>query len=297
MIFWRSTLRLKYGSEKIQIIETKLFIYIYNLRFTLTKTYTANSTQQRKVKKKKKPVSLRENATLHDLSSLKQIFSSLSRERKRQGKRKIQSFMIRNHHSPPELPVSAINGGSDGGSDQSSNSIRDRSLFKRNPNYNSNTPDKSSKSPLDRSDRRSRWHYTNKSYNRKGWLLPCLPFRGVYLFYCLIFFAVLAFVLASILLQSSITGMAMFGRGWIDHRRPIKEDLKSGAMLKFVPVLKSRLPLEGHGLDHVRLLANRVGLRPPRLAVVSFRVCLNLFFAVDEKCYFRRKIIRIDCKN
>lgn len=28
MIFWRGTLRLKYGSEKIQIIKTKLFIYI-----------------------------------------------------------------------------------------------------------------------------------------------------------------------------------------------------------------------------------------------------------------------------
>ncbi|KAG6763474.1 hypothetical protein POTOM_030891 [Populus tomentosa] len=177
--------------------------------------------------------------------------------------------MIRNHHSPPELPLSATNGGSDGGSDKSSNSIRDRFLFKRNPNYNSNTPEKSSKSHLDRSDHRSRWqHYTNRSNNRKGWLLPCLPFRGIYLFYCLIFFAVLAFVLASILLQSSITGMTVFSREWIGHRGSIKEDLKSGAMLKFVPVLKSRLPLEGHGLDDVRLLANRVGLRPPRLAVI-----------------------------
>jgi hypothetical protein len=118
-----------------------------------------------------------------------------------------------------------------------------------------------------------RWHhYTNKSSNRKGGWFSCIPFRGIYLFYFVIFLAVFAFVLASILLQSSITGMVVFSKGWIDPRRSIREGLKSGTTLKFVPGLRSRLLLEGHGLDHARVLANRVGLRPPRLAVVSFRL-------------------------
>ncbi|KAJ6720187.1 GLYCOSYL TRANSFERASE FAMILY 1 PROTEIN [Salix viminalis] len=175
--------------------------------------------------------------------------------------------MNRNHHHPSELPDSpAINVGSEGVSDQNFHSIRDRFLFKRNPNPSTNSPPKSSKSPP---DRLRRWHhYTNKSNYRKGGWFSCIPFRGIYLLYFVIFFAVLAFVFASILLQSSITGMVVFSKGWVDYRRSIREGLKSGTTLRFVPGLRSRLLLEGHGLDHVREQANRVGLRPPRLAVI-----------------------------
>ncbi|XP_061975552.1 uncharacterized protein LOC133697166 [Populus nigra] len=175
--------------------------------------------------------------------------------------------MNRNHHNPSELPDSpATNTGSEGVSDQNFHSISDRFLFKRNPNPSTNSPHKSSKSPP---DRLRRWHhYTNKSNNRKGGWFSCIPFRGIYLFYFVMFLAVFAFVLASILLQSSITGMVVFSKGWIDHRRSIREGLKSGTTLKFVPGLRSRLLLEGHGLDHARVLANRVGLRPPRLAII-----------------------------
>ncbi|XP_011016190.1 PREDICTED: uncharacterized protein LOC105119720 [Populus euphratica] len=175
--------------------------------------------------------------------------------------------MNRNHHNPSELPDSPpTNTGSEGVSDQNFHSISDRFLFKRNPNPSTNSPHKSSKSPPDRLRRGH--HYTNKSNNRKGGWFSCIPFRGIYLFYFVIFLAVFAFVLASILLQSSITGMVVFSKGWIDHRRSIREGLMSGTTLKFVPGLRSRLLLEGHGLDHVRVLANRVGLRPPRLAVI-----------------------------
>ncbi|KAF9674942.1 hypothetical protein SADUNF_Sadunf10G0180100 [Salix dunnii] len=175
--------------------------------------------------------------------------------------------MNRNHHHPSELPDSpAINVCSEGVSDQNFHSISDRFLFKRNPNPSTNSPSKSSKSPP---DRLRRWQpYTNKSNYRKGGWFSCIPFRGIYLLYFVIFFAVLAFVLASILLQSSITGMVVFSKGWVDYRRSIREGLKSGTALRFVPGLRSRLLLEGHGLDHVRELANRVGLRPPRLAVI-----------------------------
>lgn len=88
MIFWRSTLRLKYGSEKIQIIETKLFIYIYNLRFTLTKTYTANSTQQRKVKKKKKKASLSQRKCNSTRSFLAETNFLLTFPRKKKAREK-----------------------------------------------------------------------------------------------------------------------------------------------------------------------------------------------------------------
>lgn len=209
-----------------------------------------------------------------------QNFLSLSLVNKRERENSI--LMNRNHHHPSELPDSpAINVGSEGVSDQNFHSIRDRFLFKRNPNPSTNSPPKSSKSPP---DRLRRWHhYTNKSNYRKGGWFSCIPFRGIYLLYFVIFFAVLAFVLASILLQSSITGMVVFSKGWVDYRRSIREGLKSGTILRFVPGLRSRLLLEGHGLDHVREQANRVGLRPPRLAVVSFRLSN---FSFSFRIYF-----------
>ncbi|KAJ9175462.1 hypothetical protein P3X46_014013 [Hevea brasiliensis] len=122
---------------------------------------------------------------------------------------------------------------------------------------NSNNQNRAAESSIDRPSLRSRWHHNVNRNNRKG--------RG-YLLYSVILFAVFAFAMASMVLQSSITSI-VFSKGWNEHRRSIREGLSLGSTLKFYPGRKSLRLAEGHGLDQVRL-QGRVGLRPPRLAVI-----------------------------
>lgn len=75
----------------------------------------------------------------------------------------------------------------------------------------------------------------------------------------MIFLAVFAFAMASMVLQNSIA--SVFG---VERGRPISEELRFGSRLKFVP---DQVGL-GNGLDGLRSTP-RFGVRPPRIGLVS----------------------------
>lgn len=66
-------------------------------------------------------------------------------------------------------------------------------------------------------------------------------------------------------LQSSMT--LVFRQG-SERGRLLREGLKFGSAFRFVPGRVSKRFVEGDGLDRVRMEA-RIGVRPPRLALVS----------------------------
>ncbi|KAK3015816.1 hypothetical protein RJ639_007556 [Escallonia herrerae] len=133
------------------------------------------------------------------------------------------------------------------------NSIRDRFRFKRNPNV------AKSASASDRHYRATRSHHLARSMPRK---LLVFPSRGRSLFYLLILFALFAFALASVVLQSSIT--SVFRQG---SERSMREGFKFGSSLRFVPWrLRRRFELQGR-MDHLRRQP-RLGVRPPRLGLI-----------------------------
>lgn len=152
------------------------------------------------------------------------------------------------------------NNTSDNSNDQGLYSIRDRHPLKRNQGHARDRTKQSSllERPLVRSRPR---------FNRKGLLV--FPFRGIYLFYFVIFFSVFAFAVASMVMQSSITAMVFRQggerRGW---RRSVREGMRFGSSLKFMPVGISRRLTESGGLDRMRS-TDRIGIRGPRLALVS----------------------------
>lgn len=162
--------------------------------------------------------------------------------------------------------------------DQGLHLIRDRLRFKRNPigtsTATSNNQDRAAKSSVDRTSLRSRLHHTPNRNNRKGFLF-WFPFRGAYLLYFVIFFAVFAFAMASMVLQSSITEIV-----FSEHRRSIREGLRLGSTLKFLPGRKSMGLAEGRGLDQARL-QGRMGLRSPTLALVSVLILFPRFEFID----------------
>lgn len=124
----------------------------------------------------------------------------------------------------------------------------------------------SDRSSLLRSSNTARPHHIGgRSLNRKGvisWLKP----RGNWLLYFLVAFTVCAFVMSSVLLQDSIAwqGSARGGGG-------VRRRIGFGSSLKYVPGGVARRLIEGEGLDSLRL-GVRIGVRPPRLALVS--LCL-----------------------
>ncbi|XP_022743080.1 uncharacterized protein LOC111294154 isoform X2 [Durio zibethinus] len=151
-----------------------------------------------------------------------------------------------------------INNNSDNNNDQGYYSIRDRFPLKRNPAH---TRDRTKQSSLlDRPLVRTR-----PRFNRKGLLL--FPFRGIYLFYFLIFFSVFAFAVASMVMQSSITAMLFKQGGERGWKRSVREGMRFGSSLKFMPVGISQRLAEGGGLDRMRL-TDRIGVRGPRLALI-----------------------------
>lgn len=87
------------------------------------------------------------------------------------------------------------------------------------------------------------------------------------MFYFIIFFAVFAFAMASMVLESSITEM-VFRPGYERVvRRSVRQGLKFGSTLRFVPGGVSRQLAERDGLDRERSAA-RKGVRGPRLALI-----------------------------
>ncbi|KAG2723391.1 hypothetical protein I3760_02G169000 [Carya illinoinensis] len=157
---------------------------------------------------------------------------------------------MRLNSSPPD---SLHDGGSVGvsGTDLAFQSIRDRFPLKRNPSHHHNR----SKSDSDRSPpHRGRSHHGR--FNRKGllWL------KGRSAFYSVVIFAVFLFAMASMVLQSSMTSVFRQGS---ERGRSLREGLRFGSTLKFVPAVVSRRD----GLDSLRS-EPRIGIRAPRLALI-----------------------------
>ncbi|CAL5363416.1 unnamed protein product [Camellia sinensis] len=158
------------------------------------------------------------------------------------------------------FPASAGGGGGKGGG-LGLRSIRDRIRFKRNPNPSTTTSSNRAKtaSSADRQWRagHGRSHHHGRSAARRFLLFP---FRGSSLFYFCLLFAVFAFALASMVLQSSIASVFRTGT---ERGRSVREGLKFGSSLKFVPWRVRR----GLGLDRLRSEL-RIGVRPPRIALI-----------------------------
>lgn len=142
-------------------------------------------------------------------------------------------------------------------------SIRDRFPVKRNPNHHHDADHFRGRS--------GRGRFGRSRFNRKG-LFWLFPFRGKSLFYAAILFAVFVFALASMVLQSSIT--AVFGRQGSERGKMLKEGLKFGSTLRFITPLQQLV--ESGGLDRGRL-ERRIGVRPPRIALVSVFLMLSFW--------------------
>lgn len=163
------------------------------------------------------------------------------------------------------------NGGNGAGGGFSS--IRDRFLFKRNPNasstsYLSRTLKATSSNglSLDRQFKtgRSHYHHHNRSLSRK---LFWFPIKERSWFYLCIILVIFVFALASMVLQSSIISVLRQGGGGSDRGNWlwfVRDDLKLGSSLHFVPRRRFELL---HGLDSLRN-HTRIGIRPPRIALV-----------------------------
>ncbi|CAI9091230.1 OLC1v1026198C2 [Oldenlandia corymbosa var. corymbosa] len=168
-------------------------------------------------------------------------------------------------------------GGGGGGGGGGFHSIRDRFRFKRNPNSSApyttkavlpqSSPSASSL-PYDRQFKHGRSHHHHHHYSRS---LPrrllLFPFRERSWFYVCIFVVIFVFALASMVLQSSIMSVFRQGGGgseWDKSRWSVRDDLKLGTSLHFVP--SKRFELHG-GLDQLRNQP-RIGVRPPRLGLI-----------------------------
>nr|XP_008345284.2 LOW QUALITY PROTEIN: uncharacterized protein LOC103408193 [Malus domestica] len=164
--------------------------------------------------------------------------------------------MGRNTSSPPAILDD------NGGTDLGFHSIRDRFPFKRNPNP-SHQRDRprdvlTDRQPFPRAPPRS-----HHRFYRKG-LLWLFPFKGKSAFYVVLVFALFVFAVATMLLQSSMT--LVFRQG-SERGRLLREGLKFGSTLRFMPGRVSKRVVEGDGLDRARNEA-RIGVRPPRLALI-----------------------------
>ncbi|KAF6134355.1 hypothetical protein GIB67_005747 [Kingdonia uniflora] len=137
--------------------------------------------------------------------------------------------------------------------------IRDRFPLKRNPNSHSHAHHESHKDHDEKLDRHWRGRLHHNRPNRKGF-----SFKGTYLFYGAVVFAVLVFVVASVLLQSTMTSVFRQGR---ESGKALREGLKMGGSLRFVPVGLLRRFGNESGVGRLRL-ENRVGIRAPRLAII-----------------------------
>ncbi|KAI5399483.1 uncharacterized protein LOC127091508 [Lathyrus oleraceus] len=165
--------------------------------------------------------------------------------------------LSRNSISQPEIDDAG------GASEFGFSSIRGRFPFKRNPSYNRDRLKSASDRHLPRSATSSRSHLHNR-FTRKGLLSFCPFFITKSGLYALIFAVVFLFALASIALQSSITSVF---RQRNEHSLNLRQGLKFGSTLKFVPGKVSQKFLSGDGLDRLRSLP-RIAVRAPRIALV-----------------------------
>ncbi|KAL2555557.1 UDP-Glycosyltransferase superfamily protein [Forsythia ovata] len=150
-------------------------------------------------------------------------------------------------------------------------SIRDRFPFKRNPvNYNRNETNNNSMASISRSTSKTLpySHKPSRSHHHKPLArkLVLFLFEGKSRLLCIIL-VISFFAIATMVLQSSI--MSVFRQGVTSEsmrwRWSVKEELKLGSSLKFVPRL--RLHLNGSRLDWLRTQP-RIGIRHPRIGLI-----------------------------
>lgn len=169
--------------------------------------------------------------------------------------------------SPPKAS-SEENGNSNANNDVGGvNSIRDRFPLKRNnPNP---SPKKSSNNIKPLYLLRHRQVGINR-FNRKG-LASLFRFKGAYLLYMMIFIVLFVFAMSSMVMQSSIGSVFGSERQMTIRRRP-----RLGSSLRFL----QRRVLADDALHFLRSKP-RIGLRPPRIALV----CIS-FFLSHRLCFF-----------
>ncbi|KAK7343931.1 hypothetical protein VNO77_13063 [Canavalia gladiata] len=162
--------------------------------------------------------------------------------------------LSRNASSQPEID--------DAGNDIGFHSIRDRFPFKRNPSHHRHRPSFDRQFPRS-SNSNSRSHIHNR-FTRKGllWLFPF--FKAKSGFYAMLIAVVFLFALASMVMQSSIASVF---RQRPERGRYLRDGLKFGTTLKFVPGRFSHRFLSGDGLDRVRSQPS-IGVRAPRIALI-----------------------------
>ncbi|XP_010241635.1 PREDICTED: uncharacterized protein LOC104586175 [Nelumbo nucifera] len=139
-------------------------------------------------------------------------------------------------------------------------SIRDRLRFKRSslPEGQRNLAEEG-----DERDRRSDRQWRSRAHPNRG-VRKGFPFKGTYLLYGAVFFAIALFIVGSLVLQSSIASVFRPGG---DSGGSFRKALKFGTSLKFVPKkLLDRFEKHG-GLNRLRL-ETRLAVRPPRLAII-----------------------------
>ncbi|PIA54895.1 hypothetical protein AQUCO_00901063v1 [Aquilegia coerulea] len=171
--------------------------------------------------------------------------------------------------------------------------IRDRFLFKRNSHAENHREDG------DERDRKFDRHGRNRSHhNRIG--RKSFSFKGIHLFYLVIAFAFFAFVVASVLLQSSITSVFRLGS---ERGKSFRDGLKFGGSLRFFPDKLMSTFAKHRGQDRSTMQA-KVGLRPPRLAIILGNMkkdpsALMLFTVLKslQRLGYRLKIYAVEDGN
>ncbi|OIV90590.1 hypothetical protein TanjilG_01671 [Lupinus angustifolius] len=170
--------------------------------------------------------------------------------------------LARNSSSQPEIDDATAS------NDVGFHSIRGRFPFKRNPTYHRHRSFSDRQLPrtnnVNNSNNTNRSHLHNR-FTRKGllWLFPLFFFKGKSRFYALIIAVLFLFALASMVMQSSIA--SVWQRS--ENGRNLREGLKFGSTLKFVPGRVLKRFLDRNGLDRVRSQP-RIGVRAPRIAII-----------------------------
>ncbi|XP_042488448.1 uncharacterized protein LOC122068636 isoform X2 [Macadamia integrifolia] len=136
--------------------------------------------------------------------------------------------------------------------------IRDRFRFKRN-----SQPENYRNHGEEGGDYRSDRQWRGRSITHRGGR-KVFSFRGAYLFYGAVLCAVILFIVASVVLQSS---MASILRPASESAKSVRVGLKFGSHLKFIPHRLLRMFAKRGGLDRLRK-EDRIAVRSPRLAVM-----------------------------
>ncbi|XP_027364871.1 uncharacterized protein LOC113871967 isoform X2 [Abrus precatorius] len=164
--------------------------------------------------------------------------------------------LSRNASSQPEID--------DAGNDIGFHSTRGRFAFKRNPSHHRHRLSSDRQFPRFANTNANARSHVHSRFNRKGFLSLFPFFKAKSGFYAMLIAVVFLFALASMVMQNSITSVF---RQRSERGRYLRQGLKFGTTLKFVPGKASQRFLSGHGLDRLRSQP-RIGIRAPRIALI-----------------------------